>query len=298
MAVVIVAGFRQQVPGPVIFGSANPDVEVGIDPRTGNQPLQLPEAVRLVPGDGLVDRDGLYFWIGLQSRVEAAQKFPARFWVVLPSVFSVEDDRNHGVFSPLEYRPRGILDVLDEVISSFLSGHSRVHKPDEIGEAMVAKNHAHPRVALLVAIDVVEALGAVGREMAASVPGEIEIERPSQHAFVGCHPFDSLPARKRHGFFRDASLRGPESLGTDPEQRLVRIQRAFDLETGVFRTAEPPRWQAGSARAWTARRRWYRIAVAGSGDSRGWRKARPIRAALPRHTRSAPVSYTHLTLPT
>src|ERR1017187_990628 len=90
MAVVIVAGLRQQVPGAVIFGSANPDVEVGIDPRTGNQPLQLAEAVRLVPGDGLVDRDGLYFWIGLQSRVEAAQKFAARFWVVLPSVFSVE----------------------------------------------------------------------------------------------------------------------------------------------------------------------------------------------------------------
>src|ERR1039457_1188630 len=139
MAVVIVAGLRQQVPGAVVFWSANPDVEVGIDPRTGNQPLQLPEAVRLVPGDGLVDRDGLYFRVGLQSRVEAAQKFAARFGVVLPSVFSVEDDRNHGVFSPLEYRPRGIPDVLDQMIGSFLRGHSRVHKADEIGEAMVTK---------------------------------------------------------------------------------------------------------------------------------------------------------------
>ncbi len=109
---------------------------------------------------------------------------------------------------------------------------------------MVAEDHMHPRVAFLVAVDGVQAPGAVGGKVVATVSRKIKIERPSQHAFVGRHPFNSLPGRKHDCLFRDTSLRRPKSLGTNSEQRLVRLQSALDLETGVFRTAEAPRREA------------------------------------------------------
>ena len=77
MAVVIIAGFGEQVPGAIIFGRANPDVEVGIDPRTRDQPLQGLEVIGFVEGDGFADGDRFHFRVMLQGIVEAAQKFAA-----------------------------------------------------------------------------------------------------------------------------------------------------------------------------------------------------------------------------
>ena len=62
----------------------------------------------------------------------------------------------------LQNRLRRILNVLDEVIGGVLRGHSGVHEADQVRQPMVAEDHVHPGVVLLVAIDVVQPLGAVG----------------------------------------------------------------------------------------------------------------------------------------
>src|SRR5271167_366796 len=75
MAVIIIASFGQKVPGTVVFRGPDPDIEVGIDPRSRNHATQLPKVAFLVPGDGLADSDRLDLRVALQPIVKASQEF-------------------------------------------------------------------------------------------------------------------------------------------------------------------------------------------------------------------------------
>ena len=97
------------VPGAVVFRSADPDVEVGVNPRARNQRLQ--PAKILVPRDGLGNRDGFHAGLALQRVVEAAQKFPPRLRVIFPGILAVENDRNHGITALIKHRLGRLLDV-------------------------------------------------------------------------------------------------------------------------------------------------------------------------------------------
>ena len=139
----------------------------------------------------------------------------------------------------IQNRLRRILNVLDEVVGGVLRRHARVHKADQVGEAMVAEDHVHPRVALFVAIDVVQPLGAVGVQMIAVVAREVEIERAAQHAFVGRHPLDALLGRQLQRLFGDASLRRPQSLADEPRT----ASRANPARAGSASAASSGCWK-------------------------------------------------------
>src|SRR5271157_5451785 len=124
---------------------------------------------------------------------------------------------------------------------SFLSGHSRIHKADPIGNVMIAKDQVHPRLILLVEVDVIEPFWPVALKPLAVVAGKIEIQRTPEDTFVGCHPPNPLLARQRQRLFRNASLGRPQSLRTNTEERLVGIERPSNLETSVIGMTEPPR---------------------------------------------------------
>src|SRR5690348_14745743 len=70
------------IPRAIVFRSADPDIEVGVNPRTGSQRIQGVEV--LVPRDGLRHRDRLNSLVILQQVVEAAQEFAPGFGIVLP----------------------------------------------------------------------------------------------------------------------------------------------------------------------------------------------------------------------
>ena len=104
---VELAGGGELVPGAVVFGSANPYVEVGVDPRAGDEAVELAEvfifraaiASRMVTGSicGFV----------LEGVVEAAEELASVLRIRLPGVLAVEDDGDHGIVSAVEHRPGG-----------------------------------------------------------------------------------------------------------------------------------------------------------------------------------------------
>src|SRR5580698_5597702 len=70
MTVIVIARFRQQVPSEIVLWSADPYVEVGIDPRARHQTVEPPKVRLVVPRDRLRNRDGLNLRIALESVVE------------------------------------------------------------------------------------------------------------------------------------------------------------------------------------------------------------------------------------
>jgi hypothetical protein len=74
---------------------------------------------------------------------------------------------------------------------------------------VVAEDHIHPRVALLIAMDVVQLLGAITVQAATAIACEVVVDGATEHAFVGGHPLDSLLVGQREHFFGDAPLGRP-----------------------------------------------------------------------------------------
>src|ERR1700751_4126261 len=78
------------VPGAIVFGSADPDVEVGIDPRARDKGCEVRES--LVARNSFGDGNGFDAGIALQRIVEAAKEFAGGSWVIFPGVFAVKND--------------------------------------------------------------------------------------------------------------------------------------------------------------------------------------------------------------
>ena len=95
--VVELAGMMKVIPGTVVLRSADPHVEVGINPRSRNKRWKAPEIPMAC--DRFRDADGLNALIVLQSIVEATQKLASRLWVILPSILAVENHRDHSITS-------------------------------------------------------------------------------------------------------------------------------------------------------------------------------------------------------
>ncbi len=186
--------------------------------------------------------------IPLQRIVEAAQEIASRLRVIFPGILAVEDDGYHRILARFQNRLRRILNVLDEVIGGVLRGHAGVYEADQVRQPMVAEDHVHPGVVLLVAINVVQPLGAVDPQMVAVVAREVVVERAPQDAFVGRHPLDAFAAGQLQGLLRHAALRRPQPLRPHAEQRLVRIQRSPDLRGRVVGMLEVPRRQRQAGR--------------------------------------------------
>ena len=84
------ARMMEVVPGAIVFGSTDPDIEVSVDPRAGEKGCETRKI--LVAGNCLGDGNGFDDGIALQRIVEAAKKFATGFWVIFPGVFAVENN--------------------------------------------------------------------------------------------------------------------------------------------------------------------------------------------------------------
>src|SRR5207248_35052 len=89
----------EQVPGAVLHRVADPDVEVGVDPRSRMQLREV--AARGVRVEEGADRGGDAAGAAARERLEErAQERLARVAVVLPRVLPVEDDGDERLGDP------------------------------------------------------------------------------------------------------------------------------------------------------------------------------------------------------
>src|SRR6516225_6307236 len=104
---VKVARIGQQVPCPVIFLRADPDVEVGIDPGARHN---VGERSRLYEVQGLAGSYTADFRVALEQIIELSEKRPAVLAIELPRVFTIENQRNHrlAVTQAASSRPNSI----------------------------------------------------------------------------------------------------------------------------------------------------------------------------------------------
>src|SRR5580692_1104424 len=68
------ARMMEVIPGAVVLGSANPDIEVRVDPRARNQRGQRRDIA--MAGNRLRNRNRFQTCLVLQRIIEAPQKFP------------------------------------------------------------------------------------------------------------------------------------------------------------------------------------------------------------------------------
>jgi hypothetical protein len=90
-----VAGFRQLTPGEMVVAVSDPDVEVAVDPRAGEDAVQLGRR----SGGRVAHGDCPQLRMGREPRVQGAEKRSSTTLEMLPGVFAVQDDWNGG-FSP------------------------------------------------------------------------------------------------------------------------------------------------------------------------------------------------------
>src|SRR5215470_3309164 len=94
---VEVARVVEVVPRLVVFGSTDPDVEVGMNPRAGSNGIQYIHVTMAL--DRLRNGQRFDLWIFLQAIVKPPEKLAAGFGIVFPGVFSVENDRKNHVLT-------------------------------------------------------------------------------------------------------------------------------------------------------------------------------------------------------
>src|SRR2546421_953980 len=149
-----IARRRKIIPGKIIFRCANPDIEVGIDPRTRDDGSQLLRG-RLAP-NGLRDGQALKSAVMQDAIIEPPQKFSSGFWIRLPGILSIQDDWHHCVSSLLQHRSTGGLNATEKIARRIACGHSGINKANKVGERMVAEDHMHGRSTLLPAINAIQ----------------------------------------------------------------------------------------------------------------------------------------------
>src|SRR5437879_4686106 len=115
---------------------ANPHVEIGVDPGSGENPCG--GGKRAGSGNRFGRGKGAKILIALDARVKLAKKRAAVSWVVFPGIFAVEKKANgewliaRHVFSQMAH-------AVVQVGCSGFRVHAAVDKTDEIREMMIAK---------------------------------------------------------------------------------------------------------------------------------------------------------------
>src|SRR6202022_4314279 len=109
-----IPGVAEIVPGAVVFGSADPYIEICLNPRSRNQRREPSKL--LVSGNGVGNRDCFHPRLALERVVETAQELAARPGIILPRVLAIQDDRNDRIMSCFKKRLRRLLDVMYEVV--------------------------------------------------------------------------------------------------------------------------------------------------------------------------------------
>src|SRR6185437_10299130 len=92
-----VARIGKIIPRAIVFGSADPNVKVCVDPRTGNQRLEL--RIFLLPVQRLANAECLDLRIVLERIVDPPEELAAGARIELPGILAVKDDRNQCILA-------------------------------------------------------------------------------------------------------------------------------------------------------------------------------------------------------
>ena len=86
---VDLAGIPEKFPSGDVFAVADPDVEIGVNPRSRKNPRGRGDFSR--GRDGLCDGKRTEIGVRFDAAIKLAQKFAAISGVVFPSVFAIEE---------------------------------------------------------------------------------------------------------------------------------------------------------------------------------------------------------------
>ena len=213
-------------PGAAVVAVAHPDTEVGVDPRPRKEPCErLGWASRRGAHLHRVDVRGLG-----QALIQRPQKRAPATRVVLPGILAVEDHRHrHGLGAARQVRADAA-QARHEVVHGRAGRPALVGEPDEVRQAVVAKEHAHFPVP---AVDGMR-LKALGRPGGAAS----ERARPHQDVLVGGHPAEPRPGDCRGRQLRHAAFWGPHPGRPRSEPALVCVDGAGQLQVGIRRPLE------------------------------------------------------------
>ncbi len=220
---------------------ADPDVKVGIDPRTGRDSLHRGDFARFT--QGFADGEGADVRVARNPPVELAQKFAAVAGVILPGIFAVENQRQGQRAARVHAFGDGA-DAAVEVFGGRARVHAAVNEADQIGKIMIAKDAGDFAFAETYSQRRVQAIGIRGHAFA--VAAETDIQRAAEHAFVAREPAKAQFGGDGKRVVRDRAFRRPEADGRRAKEALVIGPRANELLAGVFRMAERGAWQRRS----------------------------------------------------
>ena len=107
---------------------ADPDVEIGVDPRTGRDSLHRGDFARFA--QGFADGEGADIRIARNAPIKLAQKFAAIAGVILPGIFAVENQRQSQRAARVHAFGDGA-DTAVEVLGGGDSVHAAVNEADQ-----------------------------------------------------------------------------------------------------------------------------------------------------------------------
>src|SRR6266446_509291 len=126
----------EQFPSGNIFGVTNPDVEIGVDPRGGENSAGGGDF--LGGSDGFAGGQRAEILITLNAFVKFAQEFAAVAGVILPGIFAVEKQADgQRLLARDAFAEKTQTSV--QVGGSGFAGHAAVDEADQVREMVVAK---------------------------------------------------------------------------------------------------------------------------------------------------------------
>src|SRR4029077_85737 len=180
-------GIPQQLPGCDVLAVPNPNIEVRVDPRgreDSTRGAHFPSRrERLACGERAKIR------VSFDALVELAQEFAPVTGIVFPGIFTIEKERDRqwlGALHALSERTQTTVQILRRG----LSVHSAVDETDQVGKMVIPEETRDCLPGELYAPRFVEFLRIRGN--AAGVAKKSDVERSSEHAFVGAEPLEAF----------------------------------------------------------------------------------------------------------
>src|SRR5437870_12817498 len=101
----------------------------------------------------------------------------------------------------------------------------------------------HLRLALFVAVNIVEIFGGLVWEASTAVACEVETGSAAEDTFISGHAVHAEAVRDRENFFRNAAFGWPHALGPNTKHFFVKIEAALKLLASIFWMAKAISWQ-------------------------------------------------------
>ena len=210
----------------------DPDVEIGVDPRRGEN--SRCDGNFTSGGDGFAGGEGPEILVALDAPIKLAEKGAAVARIVFPGVFAVEKKTNrkrliaqHG-FSQLAH-------AIVEIRRSGFGVHAAINEADEIGKMVVTEQTGNSVRGELHLPGSVEPIGVGGNAIA--VAEESDVERAAKDSFIGSKPAKALFGGDGERLIGNRTFGRPQAGGLRAKNSLVILARKTQLFARIFVTA-------------------------------------------------------------